>query len=160
MSLNVTASAGDCSWTASSNAGWATVTSGGSGMGSRSVVYNVAVNPSSTARSASLTLADKTITLSQAGASDTTPPVISSLAAQGITRNSATIVWTTNEAATSEIQYTRGNSLRTKTDNALVTKHSLVLSALQPGKPYVIRVRSRDAASNTGSAEYTFTTAR
>ncbi|MBI2783305.1 MAG: S8 family serine peptidase [Gammaproteobacteria bacterium] len=67
-SLSVTATAG-CPWTAVSNTGWITVTSGASGSGNGSVAYSVATNTSTSARSGTLTIAGQTFTVSQAGAS-------------------------------------------------------------------------------------------
>jgi hypothetical protein len=63
---NVAISAGaGCDWTASSNAGWITVTSGSSGTGNGSVAFAVAPNISA-ARSATVTIAGQTFTVDQA----------------------------------------------------------------------------------------------
>lgn len=67
-SLSVTATAG-CPWTAVSNTGWITVTSGASGSGNGSVAYSVAANTSTSARSGTLTIAGQTFTVTQAGVS-------------------------------------------------------------------------------------------
>ena len=56
-----------CSWTATSSAAWLTVNSGGSGSGSGTVAYTVAPNTSTSARSATLSIAGQTYTVSQAG---------------------------------------------------------------------------------------------
>jgi len=58
-----------CSWTAGSNAGWITITSGASGSGNGAVGYSVAPNAGSTARSGTLTAAGQTFTVTQAVAS-------------------------------------------------------------------------------------------
>ncbi len=64
----VTVSAGaGCAWTASSNAPWLTVTSGGSGAGNGSVAFSVAANPGS-ARTGTITVAGQTFTVNQAAA--------------------------------------------------------------------------------------------
>ncbi len=63
----VTAGTG-CPWTAVSNANWITVTSGASGSGNGSVGYSVAANASPAQRSGSITIADKTLTITQAAA--------------------------------------------------------------------------------------------
>ena len=73
-SVAVTAAAG-CTWTATSNAAWITVAPGASGSGSASVAYSVAANPSTTARTGSVTVAGNTFTVTQAGA--TCAPTIS-----------------------------------------------------------------------------------
>ena len=67
-SVGVTANAG-CSWSASSNDSWITVTSGASGSGNGTVGYSVAANGSTSARSGSITIAGETFTVNQDGAS-------------------------------------------------------------------------------------------
>lgn len=64
-SVAVTASSG-CSWTATSNASWLTITSGSSGSGSGNVGYSVAANTTSSPRTGTLTIAGRTFTVSQA----------------------------------------------------------------------------------------------
>lgn len=66
-SVGVTAPSG-CSWTAVSNVSWITITSGSSGNGSGTVNYTVAANTSTSPRSGTLTVAGKTFTVTQAGA--------------------------------------------------------------------------------------------
>jgi hypothetical protein len=53
-----------CAWTATSNAGWITITSGTSGSGNGSVAYRVAGNSQNT-RTGSLTIAGNTFTVTQ-----------------------------------------------------------------------------------------------
>ena len=66
-SIGVTANGANCSWTASSNAPWATL-SMDSGSGSRNITVTVGSNASSTSpRSGELTIAGQTVNLSQAG---------------------------------------------------------------------------------------------
>jgi hypothetical protein len=56
-----------CQWTASSAALWATINSGASGVGDGVVMITVAANPTSTSRSATLTIAGIKVNLTQAG---------------------------------------------------------------------------------------------
>jgi choice-of-anchor C domain-containing protein len=56
-----------CSWTASSNATWLKITANGGGDASAKVNFRVAANPNTTARTATLTIADKLFTVTQAG---------------------------------------------------------------------------------------------
>jgi hypothetical protein len=63
-SVDVTASAGTCSWTAASNNSWLTITSGASGTGSGTVNYSFATNTAA-ARSGTLTIAGHTFTVNQ-----------------------------------------------------------------------------------------------
>jgi hypothetical protein len=58
---------GHCNWTATSEAGWISITSGASGSGSGSVHLSVAPNPGS-ARSGLVTIAGQTYTVEQAAA--------------------------------------------------------------------------------------------
>jgi hypothetical protein len=67
-SVSVTAGLG-CSWTAVSNDGWITVTSGSSGTGNGAVFYSVASNPTCLTRNGSMTIAGRTFTVSQSGGS-------------------------------------------------------------------------------------------
>jgi hypothetical protein len=64
-SATVTTTTG-CTWTAVSNAtSWITVTSGASGDGNGTVKYSVAANPDNAARSGSLTIGGKPVTVNQ-----------------------------------------------------------------------------------------------
>jgi hypothetical protein len=62
--LAVTASA-DCSWTAVSDAGWLTVTSGASGVGNGAVAYTVEQNRVPSRRAGSLVIGDNAFAVSQ-----------------------------------------------------------------------------------------------
>jgi chitodextrinase len=81
---------------------------------------------------------------------DTTAPTISGQTATNITGSTAQISWTTNEAATSRVEYglttTYGSS--TSLDPTLVTAHSVTVAGLAPNTTYNYRVRSIDAAGN------------
>jgi len=65
-SINVTTYAG-CEWTATSNDGWIIVNSGNSGSGSGQVLYAVLGNSSSSPRTGTITVAEKTFTVNQEG---------------------------------------------------------------------------------------------
>ena len=62
----VTASAG-CAWTASESASWISITGGASGSGNGTVTYSVTANPTTTARSAVMTIAGQNFDVTQAG---------------------------------------------------------------------------------------------
>ncbi len=64
LSVTVTAQAG-CNWTATTATSWITITGGSSGSGNGTVNYTVAVNPASTTRTGSLTVAGQTVTVTQ-----------------------------------------------------------------------------------------------
>jgi hypothetical protein len=65
-----------CAWNAISNDTWIAVTSGASGSGQGSVGYSVAANPTTVARTGTLTIARQTVTVTQAAfASKLSSPV-------------------------------------------------------------------------------------
>lgn len=93
---------------------------------------------------------------------DTTAPVISNVAAASVTTTGATVTWTTNEAATSQVDYglTSGYGSSTTLNSTLVTGHSQTLSGLTASTTYHYRVRSADGSNNMAlSADLTFVTA-
>lgn len=84
---------------------------------------------------------------------DTTTPVLLSLAVINITTTTATITWTTDEPSTSYVNYGLTTGFGSNEPSAgpnltLVTSHSLTLTGLSPGTLYHFRVRSIDAAGN------------
>lgn len=80
---------------------------------------------------------------------DVQPPLISNVSAAPKVASS-TILWSTNEAASSEVLFgTSADALTsTVTAAALVTAHAAVLSGLLPRTTYYYQVRSRDSAGN------------
>ncbi len=106
------------------------------------------------------TSSDRTfVTLAPA---DTTAPTISAVSAASLTTSGATIAWTTNEPATTQVQYgvTTAYGSTTGLNSTLLTAHSQALTGLAAGTDYHFRVLSRDAAGNTSaSADQTFRTA-
>lgn len=64
----------DCGWTAVSNDGWITITSGGNTTGNGTVFYNVTANVDAVPRTGTMTVAGSTFTVTQAG--DTTKPTL------------------------------------------------------------------------------------
>ena len=96
------------------------------------------------------------------GSADTTPPTISNVQATSITTSTATVNWTTNEPADSQVEYgpTTAYGSATAVNTALVLTHSQQIAGLSPGTTYNYRVKSKDAAGNLAtSANFTFTTA-
>jgi hypothetical protein len=88
-------------------------------------------------------------------AADTTPPVVAAVAATG-SGTTATVTWTTDESATTRVDY--GLSATTLNLNATAasgTSHSVTLTGLQPNTRYYYRVTSADAAGNATTAPAT-----
>jgi len=68
-SVTVTASAAGCTWTATSAASWITITAGSSGSGNGTVLYAVAPNTECGSRTGYMTIAGRTFTVTEQGAS-------------------------------------------------------------------------------------------
>ncbi len=88
------------------------------------------------------------------GQNDTTPPVISAVSAiPGPT--GASVIWTTNEPATSQVEYgtTTAYGSQTAKDTTLTANHSVSLGGLTPSTLYHYRVKSEDAAGNPSVSE-------
>jgi hypothetical protein len=121
-----------------------------------------ATNGSHTLTAQAKDSAGNTATSSAVTVSVANPPLISNVGAANLTTTGATINWTTNRAATSQVEYgttTTYGSL-TSLDSALVTGHSQVLSGLTASTLYHYRVRSIDAQGNpavSGDASFTTT---
>ncbi|MFN2525120.1 MAG: S8 family serine peptidase [Actinomycetota bacterium] len=94
---------------------------------------------------------------------DTTPPAITSGPnANNVTDVSADIVWTTDEASDSRVDYgtSSGSYTESGTNTSMVTSHSLAVAGLTASTTYYYRVTSTDGAGNSvASAEASFTTA-
>jgi hypothetical protein len=91
---------------------------------------------------------------------DTTPPMLTNVAAVNVTSAGATITWTTNESATSRVDYGTTSAYGSAASiSGFRTAHSLTLTDLQPSTTYHYRAISVDASGNQGgSADLTFTT--
>lgn len=101
------------------------------------------------------------ITVQIAGA-DTTAPTLSGVQVASVGSSSATIRWTTSEAADSRVEF--GATTAYGSSSPLVSlrtlDHSMSLAGLTADALYHFRVISRDAAGNTAkSADGTFRTA-
>ena len=92
---------------------------------------------------------------------DITAPVITNVSASTTAVGAATITWSTNEPASSQVEYGIDTSYGSSSDldSNLVTSHSVTLSSLAPDTVYHFRVISEDASGNeTKSQSQTFTT--
>jgi hypothetical protein len=91
----------------------------------------------------------------------TTPPVISAISSGTPTTGSATITWTTDEAANSQVTYGIATSYSATSSSAtLTTSHSVTLTGLTPANFYHFQIRSVDGQGNVAtSSDQTVTTA-
>jgi hypothetical protein len=94
---------------------------------------------------------------------DSTAPVISALSTTPAS-TTASVLWTTNEAATTKVYYGTVTPLvlgsaSTVTDATLLTSHTASLTGLTASTTYYMVVESKDAANNTAtSSEASFVT--
>ncbi len=106
---------------------------------------------------------DRWIVRPCAGAGTTTPPVVDAAApiisgatVSNIATTSATVSWTTNEAATGKVYYATtlpvnlGTAL-TMSSGSLTTGHSFGLTSLSASTTYFYVLESKDAANNTAT---------
>ncbi len=93
---------------------------------------------------------------------DSIAPVISGVSASTVGINTATIVWTTNEAADSQVEYgTSTYDFLSGFDTSFATNHSIVLFGLRSDSTYNYRAKSKDSAGNlSNSGNFTFTTSK
>ncbi|WP_394770202.1 galactose oxidase-like domain-containing protein [Lacisediminihabitans sp.] len=97
-----------------------------------------------------------------AGPPDTTAPVISAISSGTPTTTGTTITWTTDEPATSQVEYGATVSYGSSTSlvTALTSAHSQAIAGLTAGTTYHYRVKSADSSNNLAtSPDATFTTA-
>jgi hypothetical protein len=95
------------------------------------------------------------------GGSALPAPVITNVTIANPTASSATITWTTDQPASSQVNYglTTAYGSSSPLDSSLVTAHSVTLNGLTPGTTYNFNVVSESAANlTTTSANGTFAT--
>ncbi|MBI2450782.1 MAG: hypothetical protein HYV52_00365 [Parcubacteria group bacterium] len=82
---------------------------------------------------------------------DLNPPIISNISTPVISSEAGVIVWTTDEPATSQVQYGGQSGSYTTTttlDSALSINHVVSLTGLNSETNYYYKVKSKDAAGN------------
>jgi len=94
---------------------------------------------------------------------DTTGPVVSNVSVAFNTPfdNAAAVMWDTDEAADSLVEYgeSSGSYTGQAASSEMVTEHSLVVSNLKPDRDYYFTITSADAGGNvTTTVEYVVTT--
>jgi len=74
--------------------------------------------------------------------------------------DTATIIWTTNEASDSQVQFgTTTDYGQIANDTSLIFEHMIILTDLMPSTTYHYKVNSKDASGNlVESGDYTFLT--
>ena len=90
----ITVSAPGCNWTATSNATWISIVSGGSGSGDGSVIFKVPAN-TSLARTGTLMVAGNTVNVAQAGCTYTLSQESISASASGVSSSPISVMTAT-----------------------------------------------------------------
>lgn len=93
---------------------------------------------------------------------DTTPPQITDIAVTPVGSSSVNVTWTTDEFATSAVDYGTepGNHPNTISDAYYTKQHAVVMSSLLPNTTYYFLVSSADQSGNVAaSVEQSFSTA-
>ena len=97
--------------------------------------------------------------------SDSTAPVITDISAALVGETGATVAWTTDEGATSQVEWGLTTALGTTTTETSVytTQHAVTLTGLSNTTTYYFKVTSKDRALNTttdnnSGTMYSFTT--
>ncbi len=88
---------------------------------------------------------------------DTVKPIISGISVFGVSSSTASISWTTNEAATGKIYYgtttpVNFTSALTMSNAATTTGHSFNVTGLTASTTYYFAVESKDVANNTSTS--------
>ena len=76
------------------------------------------------------------------------PTILTGPVMVDISNTTATVLWTTNEPATSGISYNNGTSFQVINDENLTSQHSAQLTGLTPNASYSLNVSSVDASGN------------
>ncbi len=103
-------------------------------------------------------------TVTATALADLTPPAISTITAEPIGQDGATVSWTTNEPATTTVNYGETTALgASKSVPWFMTRHTVDLGLLKEATTYYYEVTSIDEAgnigrSNNGGSLLTFTT--
>ncbi|MEK7514769.1 MAG: Ig-like domain-containing protein [Patescibacteria group bacterium] len=120
------------------------------------------ITATSTDASGNSSAASAAVVITNNASTDVDAPVISNVQATSITTTGVTITWTTDENATSNVEYGTTSSYGSSSAvdiTANATSHSVAISGLASGTEYHFRVTSADALTNSvTSTDNTFTT--
>ena len=151
-SVTVAAGAG-CAWTAVSNAGWMSITAGGSGNGDGTVTYSVSADVTASSRTGTLTVAGQTVTVAQAACSFAVSPTTVNLPAGGGTGSitltaTAGCPWTATSSATwlSVTSGTNGTGSRTIAFSATATASARTATLTVAGRSVTLSQGAAPAA--------------
>jgi hypothetical protein len=156
-SVGVTAGGTGCAWTAASGASWVALAPA-SGSGSGTVTFNVGANTGA-ARSATLTIAGRTYTVSQAAATtaSSTPGTPSPTAGASGVSTTAKLTWACAGATSYTVRL--GTSSPPQQVATGVTSTSYTPGALTAGRTYYWQVVAASNSGSTSGPVWSFSTA-
>jgi hypothetical protein len=128
-----------CSWTATSNATWLTITAGGAGSGNGTVSYTAAANTGASSRSGTVTIAGQTLTVDQAGATALGMPTV-------------VLETPANGAAVSGMIAVEGYALASNTGGGSITSVTVAVDGTTVGSAFYGVIRNDVCAEYVGSA--------
>lgn len=138
-----------CAWTALSNDGWITVTSGASGNGSGTVGYTVGSNSDSSARIGTMTIAGQTFTVTQDGASSGAPAISGYSSKHNEPGASAKVYGTGFTSSDTVAVVFGGKNAKVKKVSSDTYVKFTIPSSLKSGKKYSLYVVVNGVASNS-----------
>lgn len=157
---------GACSWSATSDSAWVTITGGGSGTGSNpgTVTYSVAANAGAQ-RVAHVTVWDQVLTVTQA-AGPPSAPTVTTNAASGIASSVATLNGSVNPNGSSSataFEYgttaSYGSVVSAQTLGGSTSQSATAgISGLSCNTLYYFRAKATNAGGTTYGSQQTFTT--
>jgi hypothetical protein len=167
---------GSCMWTAVSSAAFVTVTSGASGTGSGTVNFSVAVNNSTTPRTATITIQDQVFTINQDGCSYAIAPPNQTFTAAGGTGSvtvttTSTCPWTAVPSAAfvtitsgasgtgnGTVNFSVAGNTSINPRSATITIANQVFTINQDGCAYAISPPNQTFTAAPGTGSITVTT--
>jgi Viral BACON domain len=141
--VNITAGS-ECNWAATSNVDWITIASSNNGKGNGAVSYSVAAYAGHAARTGTLTIAEQTLRVVQAG----TDPVITAVFTSG-----KHLIVTGENFDSSAVILLNGERQKTIQDDATTLRGKKVAKKVAPGQMVSVQVRN---ANNNVSAVFNF----
>ncbi len=140
--VNVTSS-GSCDWTAVSNSSFITVNSGNSGSGNGTVGFTVAANPNSGQRTGTITIAGKTFTVTQDGATLVSNVQFNALSynvGEGAGFATITVTRTGDTSGTATVDFATSDLSAQQRTDYTITAGTLTFATGETSKTFVVLI--------------------